>query len=78
MFHSFVTPWTVGRQASLSMGFSLKKYGSGLPFPFPRDLPDPGIEPWFSMLQAKSLPSEPPGKPNVLLCEAKTNVFVFV
>ena len=42
---SFVTPWTVGRQASLSMGLSRQKYWSGLPFPSPGDLPDLGIEP---------------------------------
>ena len=41
----FVTPWTVAHQAPLSMGFSRQEYWSGLPFPSPRDLPDPGIEP---------------------------------
>ena len=41
----FVTPWTVARQASLSMGFSRQEYWSGLPCPPPGDLPDPGIEP---------------------------------
>ena len=41
----FVTPWTVVCQASLSMEFSRQEYCSGLPFPTPRDLPDPGIEP---------------------------------
>ena len=40
-----VTPWTVARQAPLSMGFSRQEYWSGLPFPPPRDLPDPRIEP---------------------------------
>ena len=40
-----VTPWTVTCQASLSMGFSRQEYWSGLPFPSPGDLPDPGIEP---------------------------------
>ena len=38
----FMTPWTVVCQASLSMGFSRKVYWSGLPFPSPGDLPDPG------------------------------------
>ena len=38
------TPWTVAHQAALSMGFSRQEYGSGLPFPPPRDLPDPGIK----------------------------------
>ena len=42
-----VTPWTVTRQAPLSMGFSRQEYWSGLSFPTPRDLPDPGIESAF-------------------------------
>ena len=41
----FVTLWTVAHQASLSMGFSRQEHWSGLPFPTPGDLPDPGIEP---------------------------------
>ena len=41
----FATPWTVAYQASPSMGFSRQEYWSGLPFPSPGDLPDPGIEP---------------------------------
>ena len=40
----FGTPWTVAYQASLSMGFSRQEYWSGLPFPPPGDLPNPGIE----------------------------------
>ena len=40
----FVTPWTVARQAPLTMGFPKQEYCSGLPFPSPGDLPDPGIE----------------------------------
>ena len=41
----FDTPWTVAKQAPLSMGFSRQEYWSGLPFPSPGDLPDPGMEP---------------------------------
>ena len=41
----FVTPWTVAHQAPLSMGFSRQEYWSGLPWPPPGDLPDPGIKP---------------------------------
>ena len=41
----FVTPWTVAYQASPSMGFSRQEYWSGLTFPSPGDLPNPGIEP---------------------------------
>ena len=44
----FATPWTVAYQASPSMGFSRQEYWSGLPFPSPGDLPDPGIEPGSS------------------------------
>ena len=40
-----VTPWSVARQAPLSIGFSRQEYWSGLPFPSPGDLPDPGIKP---------------------------------
>ena len=58
----FVIPWTVVYQASLSMGFSRQGYWSGLPFPSPGDLPDPGIKPRSPALQAYALPSEPPGK----------------
>ena len=58
----FETPWTVAYQAPLSMGFSRLEYWSGLPFPSPGDLPDPGIEPWSPALQADALTSEPPGK----------------
>ena len=61
----FVTPWTVTCQAPLSMGFSRQEYWSGLPFPPPEDLPNPGIEPGSPALQADALPSEPPGKAGV-------------
>ena len=43
---------------SSTMGFSRQEYGSGLPCPSPRDLPDPGIKPRSPALQADSLPSE--------------------
>ena len=60
-------PWTVVGQAPLSMGFSRQEYWSGLPFPSPRNLPDPGIEPESPVLQADSLPSELPGNPSAPL-----------
>ena len=60
------TPWTVAYQAPLSMGFSRQEYWSGLPFPSPGDLPDPGIESRSPALQADALPSELPGKPAFL------------
>ena len=54
---------SVAYQAPLSMEFSRQEYWSGLPFPSPGDLPDPGVEPRSPTLQADALPSEPPGKP---------------
>ena len=59
-----MTPWTVARQAPLSIEFSRQEYWSVLPFPSPGDVPYPGIEPGSSALQADSLPSEPPEKHN--------------
>ena len=61
----FVTPWTIALQAPPSMGFSRREYWSGLPFPSPGDLPNPGIEAQSlapPVLQADSFPSEPPGE----------------
>ena len=58
----FVTPWTVARQAPLSMRFSRQEKWSGVPFPSPGDLSNPGIKLRSPALQADSLPSEPPGK----------------
>ena len=58
----FVTPLTVAYQAPLSMGFSRQEYWNGLPFLSRGDLPDSGIEPRSSALQADALTSEPPGK----------------
>ena len=60
----FATPCTVAYQAHPSTGFSRQEYWSGLPFPSPRDLPNPGTEPRCPALQTDSLPSEPPGKPH--------------
>ena len=59
----FVTLWTEARQASLSMGFSRQEYWSGLPFPPPGDLCDPGMELRSPALQADFLPTELQGKP---------------
>ena len=50
MSESFATPWIVAFQASLFMGFPRQDYWSGLPFPFPGDLPNPGIEPGSPVL----------------------------
>ena len=59
----FATPWTAAYQAPPSMGFPRQEYWSGLPFPSPGDLPNPGIEPRSPALEADALTSEPPGKP---------------
>ena len=59
----FVTPWTVAYRVPPSMGFSRQEYWSGLPFPSPGALPDPGTEPGSSALQVDAVMSEPPGKP---------------
>ena len=65
------TPWTVAHQASLSMGFSWQEYWSGLPFPSPEDLPDPGIESWSPALQADYLSFEIQASPfrRIFLCK---------
>ena len=60
------TPWTVARQALLSMGFSRQESWTGLPFPSPEDLPNPGIELGSPALQADSLLTELQGRPKVI------------
>ena len=62
--NSLLTPWIIACQAPLFMDFSRQEYWNGLPFPSPGDLPNPGIEARSPALQADSLLSEPPGKPN--------------
>ena len=65
----FATPWTVAHQGPPSIGFSRQEYWSGLPFPSPGDLPDPGTETRSPALQADALSSEPPGKPSKIKWE---------
>ena len=57
------------------MGFSRQECWSGLPFPSPGDLPEPGIEPGSPALQADALPFEPPGKPYHILMKSKISFF---
>ena len=64
----FVTPWTVVQQAPPSMRFSRPEYWSGLPFPSPGDLPNPGVEPRSSTLQVDILPAESQAKPQTAIC----------
>ena len=68
----FVTPWTIARQASLSMGFSRQEYWRALPCLPPGNLPHPGIEPASaapSALQADSLPLSQQGSLGVCACK---------
>ena len=67
-------PMAVAHQAPPSMGFSRQEYWSGLPFPSPGDLPDPGIEPRSPTLQADALTSAPPGKHGVTQLNASVSV----
>ena len=63
MSDAFGTPWTVTCQAPLSIRFPRQEYCSGLPFPSPGDLPDPGIEPTSPALAGALFTAEAPGKP---------------
>ena len=58
------------------MGFSRQEYCSGLPFPSPGDLPDPGIEPRFPALQADALISDPPGRHKFILREVQVKFYL--
>ena len=63
----FATPWTVAHQVPLSMGFPRQEDWSGVPFPSPGDLPEPGIEPTSPAspaLAGRSFTTEPRGKPS--------------
>ena len=68
---TLTTPWTLACRAPLSMEFSRQEYWSGLPFPSPGDLPDPGIKPRSPVLQADSLPTELGRKPGTSGCVIK-------
>ena len=59
---TLATPWARDHQAPRSLRFSRQEYWTGLPFPSPGDLPNPGIEPWSPELQANSLLTELQGK----------------
>ena len=66
MSDSLGTPWTIAHQAPLSMGFPRQEYWSGLPFPSPGDLPNPGTKPVSPALQAdSSLLKDKEGSPHV-------------
>ena len=63
----FTTPWTVARQAPLSLGFPRQEYWSGLPFPSPGDLPNSGIKPSSPGLAGRFSTTEPPGRPKKVI-----------
>ena len=63
MSDSFVTSWIVAHQVPLSMGFSKQEYWSGLPFPSPGDLLNPGIKPSSPTLAGRFFTTEPQGTP---------------
>ena len=71
----FEAPWTVARRAPLSMEFLRQEDWSGLPFPSPGDLPNPGIEPKSPALWVDSLPAELPGKPNLKIKQGVKTFF---
>ena len=73
-----VTPWTVPRQAPLSMGFPRQEYWSGLPFSSPGYLPDPGIKPASPTLAGRFFTTEPPGKPNLVVAFLKNNCLLCI
>ena len=74
--HDFaMTLWTVAHQVPLFMEFSRQKCWSGLPFPSPGDLSNPGIKPKSPTLQADSLPAEPPGQSERVITKAKGSWF---
>ena len=76
-----MTRWTVVSQAPLSMGFPRQEYWSGLPFPFPGNLPDSGIEPTSSAspaLAGRFFTTVPPGKPLLSLLRSHVFIFVFI
>ena len=65
---TLVTPWTVAHKAPLSMGSPRQEYWSGLLFPSPGNLPNPGIKSGSPALQVNSVLTETPGKPVQYLC----------
>ena len=70
----FATPWTVACQASLSMGLSRQEYWSGLLFPSPGDLTNPGMEPTpptSPALAGKLFTTESPGKPKIMVMDTQ-------
>ena len=79
MPNSFATPWTVALQAPLPVGFPRQEQWSGLPFPSPGDLPNPGIKPMSPAWQADSLLLSHLGRPYPWLFGDKITIkYVFL
>ena len=72
----FATPWTLGRQASLSMRFSRQKCWRGMPFPSPGDLLHLGIEPMYPALAGGFFTTEPWGKPSARASQFQMAIFI--
>ena len=64
--HAQLAPWTVAREALLSLEFSRQEYWSGVPFSTPGNLPDPGMEPGSPASVGGFFTTAPPGKPQCL------------
>ena len=71
-----MTAWTVARQAPLSLGFSRQEYWNGLPFPSPRDLPNPGIGPKSPALAGRFFTTDTSGEPSFTVSYNKEAVHV--
>ena len=71
-----MTPWPVGHQAPLSMGFPAQEYWSGLPLLTRGHLPDPWIEPMSPALADRFFPTEPTGKPQIGLPTMKNSIYL--
>ena len=70
----FATPWAVAFQAPPSIGFFWQEHQTGLPFPSPGDIPDPGTEPASPALAGGFFTAEPPGKPLLELAVRKKSL----
>ena len=73
-----MTLWTVARRVPLSVGFPRQEYWSGLPFPSPGDLPDPGIKPMSPALAGGCFTTEPPGKHGFLILVPNSFLFYLI
>ena len=78
MSNSFATPWTAACQTPLSMGFARQEYWSGLPFPSPGDLPNPGIEPASPVLEGRFFTAKPLREAHIYVISFYINFSIFI